>query len=34
MIQIFHTSWPELWLNPRVGQPPALWYSVVAQMAP
>jgi len=32
MIQMFHTSWPELWLNPRVGQPPALWYSVVAQM--
>lgn len=23
MIQMFHTSWPELWLNPRVGQPPA-----------
>ena len=22
----------ELWLNPRVGQPPALWYSVAAQM--
>ena len=32
MIQMFHTSWPELWLNLRVGQPPALWYSVVAQM--
>ncbi len=23
---------PELWLNPLVGQPPALWYSAVAQM--
>ncbi len=32
MIQVFHTSWPELWLNPRVGPPPALRYSVVAQM--
>ena len=32
MIQVFHTSWPELWLNPRVGQPPALWYSVAAEM--
>ena len=32
MIQMFHTSWPEPWLNPRVGPPPALRYSVVAQM--
>ncbi len=32
MIQMFHTSSPELWLNPRVGQPLALWYSVAAQM--
>ena len=23
---------PELWLNPFVGQPPALWYSAKAQM--
>jgi hypothetical protein len=34
MIQTFRTSWiPELWLNPWAGQPPALWYSVTAQMA-
>src|SRR5271165_348787 len=34
MIQKFHTSWiPELWLNPWVGQPPALWYSEMAQIA-
>ncbi len=33
MIQMFHTPGiPELRLNPRVGQPPALRYSVVAQM--
>ncbi len=30
---MFHTlGIPELWLNPRVGQPPALRYSVAAQM--
>ena len=23
---------PELWLNPLVGQPPALWYSAKTQM--
>jgi len=34
MIQMFHTlGLPELWLKPWVGQPPALWYSVRAQMA-
>jgi hypothetical protein len=34
MIQKFHTSWiPELWLNPCVGHPPALWYSDMAHMA-
>jgi hypothetical protein len=34
MIQMFHTSWmPEPWLNPWVGPPPALWYSVMAQIA-
>ena len=33
MIQMFHTlGIPERWLNPRVGQPPALRYSVAAQM--
>ncbi len=33
MIQMFHTlGIPERWLNPRAGQPPALWYSVAAQM--
>ena len=34
MIQMFYTSGiPEFWLNPWVGQPPALWSSVMAQMA-
>jgi len=33
MIQMYLTPGvPERWLNPRAGQPPALRYSVAAQM--
>ena len=34
MIQTFHScGMLELWLKPLVGQPPALLYSVIAQIA-